>query len=334
MPLRAREIRLKSRPVGVPTDETYEIVTIDLSDPGAGQVLVRNLWMSVDPYMRGRMYDLPSYAAPYEVGKALHGGAIGEVVASGDPAFKPGDRVLNMLGWREGFLAPGSKLEKIPEGDAPLQAYLGVLGMPGLTAYVGLLELGQPKAGETVFVSGGAGAVGAVVAQIAKIKGCTVVASVGSDEKGAWLKARGIDAVINYKTCGKLLSALRAAAPKGIDIYFDNVGGAHLEAAFDAANTYARFVECGMISQYNNLKAEPGPRGITNIITKSLNVRGYVVSDYERLKPQFFSDMTQWIKEGKIQWEETVEHGLDNAPRAFASLFSGGNTGKMLVKLT
>lgn len=328
------EIRLNSRPVGMPQPGDFASAKVDVPAPAAGEVQVRNLWMSVDPYMRGRMYDRPSYVPPFQLGEALQGGAVGEVTASGDSGFAPGDLVLSMLGWREGFTAPASALEKLPNTRGiPPQAYLGVLGMPGLTAYAGLLRIGEPRAGETVFVSGAAGAVGSIVCQIAKIKGCTVIASAGSDEKGAWLQSLGVDKVINYKTCGPLIPALRAAAPKGIDVYFDNVGGAHLEAAIDCARPGGRFVECGMIGDYNATEAPPGPRNMTMIVGKGLKLQGFIVFQYQDMKAQFLTDMSQWISEGKIRWEETVTHGVASAPEAFLKLFSGGNTGKMLVKL-
>lgn len=328
-----REIRLKSRPVGTPKPENFEVATATAADPGPGEVLVRNLWMSVDPYMRGRMYDRESYVPPFQIGEALQGGAIGQVVASNDPGFKAGDLVESMFGWREGFVGPAGALQKLPASNAPPQAYLGVLGMPGLTAYAGLLNIGEPKPGETVFVSGAAGAVGSLVAQIAKIKGCTVVGSVGSDDKAKWLKGVGVDHAVNYRTCGDLLAAVRAAAPKGIDIYFDNVGGEHLEVALELARPFARFAECGMISQYNATEPTPGPRNLIYVVGKSLKIQGFIVSNYWSQRPQFLADMTGWIREGKIAWEETVEHGIDRAPQAFLNLFSGANTGKMLVKL-
>jgi NADPH-dependent curcumin reductase CurA len=330
----SREIRLKSRPVGAPAPEHFELGTVTLPDPGAGEVLVRNLWMSVDPYMRGRMYDRPSYVPPFQIGEPLQGGAIGEVVASGDPGFKPGDLVDSMFGWREGFLAPAGALTKLPADiSAPPEAFLGVLGMPGLTAYAGLLAIGEPKTGDTVFVSGAAGAVGSLVCQIAKLKGCTVVASCGSDAKGQWLKSVGVDAVVNYKTCGDLLSAVRDAAPRGIDVYFDNVGGEHLEVALEVARPGARFVECGMIAQYNDQAPRPGPRNLIYVVGKSLKIQGFIVTNYWHMRGDFLRDVGGWIRDGKIKWEETVEHGVENAPAAFAKLFSGGNTGKMLVKL-
>ena len=330
----SREVRLKNRPVGTPTTGDFEVASVELGAPGDGQVLVRNRWMSVDPYMRGRMYDRPSYVPPFQIGRPLEGGAVGEVVESRSPDFAPGDLVLSMQGWREGFVAPANAVEKLPKNaGVPEEAFLGVLGMPGLTAYAGLLEIGQPKEGDTVFVSGAAGAVGSVVAQIAKIKGCKVVASAGSDDKCEWLKSVGVDQAVNYKK-GNLLEQVRAAAPQGIDIYFDNVGGEHLEVALEVARPFARFVECGMIAQYNNEQPAPGPRNLIYIVGKSLKIQGFIVSQFASLRPQFIKDMSEWIASGKLKWEETVEEGVDNAPNAFLKLFSGGNTGKMLVKLS
>jgi hypothetical protein len=333
MTITAHEIRLKSRPVGLPKPENFELVQTPLPDPGAGEVLVRNIWMSVDPYMRGRMYDRSSYVPPFQIGEALQGGAIGRVEQSNNPDFKPGDLVESMMGWRDAFISVGGALQKLPQENVPPQAYLGVLGMPGLTAYSGLARIGEPKAGETVFVSGAAGAVGATVCQIAKLRGCTVIASAGSDEKLAWLKSVGVDHGVNYKTCGNLLEAVRAVAPKGIDIYFDNVGGDHLEVALELARPYARFIECGMISAYNDTELKPGPRNIIYVVGKSIKMQGFIVMNYWDMREQFRAEMTQWIKDGKMKWEETVQNGIDNAPKAFLGLFSGANSGKMLVKL-
>ncbi|MBC7504866.1 MAG: NADP-dependent oxidoreductase [Sandarakinorhabdus sp.] len=330
----SREIRLKSRPSGVPGADNFEIASVDVGAPGAGQVLVRNSFMSVDPYMRGRMYDRASYVPPFQIGEVLQGGAIGEVIESNAEGFASGDLVSSFFGWREAFIAPATALEKLPRhANVPDQAFLGVLGMPGLTGYAGLLEIGQPKAGETVFVSGGAGAVGSVVAQVAKIKGCTVVATAGTDAKCDWLRARGVGHAINYKTCGDLLGAVRAAVPEGIDVYFDNVGGEHLEVAIEMARPMARFAECGMISSYNDTEPSVGPRNIIQVVGKSLRIRGFIVSEFAALRPQFLTDMMGWIADGRLAWEETVLAGVDKAPEAFIGLFSGGNTGKMLVRL-
>lgn len=330
----SREVQLKRRPVGVPSDADFELKTVELPAPADGEVLVRNLWMSVDPYMRGRMYDRPSYAPPFQLNRPPDGGAVGEVVESADPSLATGDLVLSMAGWREAFVAPAKAVEKLPRDQrVPPQAFLGTLGMPGLTAYAGLLEIGQPKPGETVFVSGAAGAVGSTVCQIAKLKGCTVVGSAGSDEKCDWLKSLGVDHAINYRTASSLLDAVRTAAPGGIDVYFDNVGGEHLEVAIEVARPFARFVECGMIAQYNATEPAPGPRNMMQIVGKSLKLQGFIVTQFAHLRPQFIADMSQWIAQGKVRWEETVEIGIERAPAAFLRLFSGGNTGKMLVRL-
>lgn len=331
--LPSREVRLAARPVGLPKPTDFAVAEASAPEPQAGQVQVKNLWMSVDPYMRGRMYDRPSYVPPFQIGEALQGHALGQVVASGDPGFAPGDLVLHMFGWREAVTHVAAAFQKFDPRGLPPEAFLGVVGMPGLTAYAGLLQIGQPQPGETVFVSGGAGAVGSVVAQIAKLKGCTVVASAGSDEKCRWLESLGIDKAVNYKTCGNLLEAVRAAAPKGIDVYFDNVGGEHLEVALELARPFARFVECGMISQYNATGEPVGPRNIIYVVGKSLKIQGFIVSQFAHLKDQFEVDMAEWIKAGKLKWEETVKHGIEEAAPAFLGLFSGANAGKMLVKL-
>ena len=330
----SREVRLVSRPVGTPAAENFAIATVDVRAPGPGEVLVRNTFMSVDPYMRGRMYDRASYVPPFQIGEVLQGGALGEVVESNAEGFAAGDLVSSFFGWREAFVAPGAALERLPrQANVPDQAFLGVLGMPGLTGYAGLLEIGQPKEGETVFVSGGAGAVGSVVAQVAKIKGCTVVATAGTDAKCDWLRSRGVDHAINYRTCGDLLGAVHAAVPKGIDVYFDNVGGEHLEVAIETARPFARFAECGMISSYNDTQGSVGPRNIIQVVGKSLRIRGFIVSEFNALRPQFLADMMGWIADGRMAWEETVMAGVEKAPDAFIGLFSGQNTGKMLVRL-
>ncbi|HRE44283.1 MAG TPA: NADP-dependent oxidoreductase [Terricaulis sp.] len=333
MAITAREILLKSRPEGMPRAENFELATVELGSPGAGEVLVRNEWMSVDPYMRGRMYDRPSYVPPFELGKPLQGGAVGRVVESGDERFKPGDLVDSMFGWREAYIAPAPMLTKLPDVGAPPQAFLGVLGMPGMTAYTGFHRIGAPKEGDVVFVSGAGGAVGSSVCQIAKIRGCTVIASAGSDEKLEWLKSVGVDEVINYKKTPDLLKAVQAAAPRGVDIYFDNVGGDHLEVALEVARPFARFIECGMIAIYNDTEPKPGPRNMAYVVGKRIKMQGFIVFDFIDMKEQFFTDMSQWVRDGRIKWQETVEIGVENAPKAFLQLFSGGNAGKMLVKL-
>jgi NADPH-dependent curcumin reductase CurA len=331
--LASREIRLATRPEGTPIAANFALATAEAPSPGDGMVQVRNHWMSVDPYMRGRMYDRPSYVPPFQLGEALQGHAIGEVTASGDPDFKAGDIVTHMLGWREAVTGPKVLFTKVDTHGLPLQAFLGVLGMPGMTAYCGFLDICAPKAGDVVFVSGAAGAVGSLVCQIAKIRGCTVIASCGSDEKGEWLKSVGVDHVVNYKTTPDLLKAVQAVAPKGINCYFDNVGGEHLEVALEVAAGGARFAECGMISQYNDTVPTPGPKNLIYVVGKSLKIQGFIVSNYASMQSQFVTEMGGWIREGKIKWEETVMNGIEKAPDAFMGLFSGANAGKMLVKL-
>ena len=331
-----REIYLKSRPVGMPTAANFELVESPVPRPAAGQFLVRNIWMSVDPYMRGRMMDRESYVPPFEVGRPLDGGSVGRVVESKHGGFAAGDYVCGFAsgGWREYYVSDGAMMQKVDPALAPLQAYLGVLGMPGMTAYTSLLRIGEPKGGETVFVSAAAGAVGSVVCQIAKLKGCRVVGSVGADDKARWLlDEAGIDAAVNYRTCGNLLAAVRAACPGGIDIYYENVGGEHLEVALELMNKYGRLVMCGMISMYNSVEPPPGPRNLMYVVGKSLKMQGFIVTDFLDLVPQFFADMGGWIAAGKIKWRETVVDGIENAPQAFLGLFKGENTGKMLVRL-
>jgi NADPH-dependent curcumin reductase CurA len=329
----SREIRLKSRPVGEPTAANFELATVTLPDPAPGEVQVRNTWMTVDPYMRGRMNDVKSYVPPFQIGEALQGGAVGEVIASNDPSFKAGELVQSFLGWREAFNAPVGAVQKLDAHGLPPQAFLGVAGMPGLTAYAGLLKIAALKDGDVVFVSAAAGAVGQVVCQIAKIKGHTVIGSAGGAEKAAYLKEIGVDHVIDYKAEKDLTAALAKAAPTGIDVYFDNVGGAHLEAALLNARPFARFALCGMISQYNATDLGPGVRGLIMAVGRQIRLEGFIVSSHADLQPAFVRDVAGWIAEGKLKWRETVEEGVDNAPAAFLKLFSGDNLGKMLVKL-
>ncbi|MDR3506552.1 MAG: NADP-dependent oxidoreductase [Caulobacteraceae bacterium] len=333
MSITSKEVRLKSRPVGLPVADNFEIAQVQLPAPGAGEVQVKNLWMTVDPYMRGRMMDRESYVPPFQIGEALQGGAIGEVVASEDANFKAGDLVSSMFGWREAFNAPGGALQKLDTHGLPPQTFLGVAGMPGLTAYVGLIKIAALKPGDVVFVSAAAGAVGSVVCQIAKIKGHTVIGSAGGPEKAAFLKEIGVDHVIDYKVEKDLTAALAKAAPKGIDVYFENVGGEHLDAALAVANPFARFALCGMISQYNVTEAPKGPSNIMLAVGKSLRLEGFIVSNHFDMLPQYVAELSGWIQSGQFKWKETVETGIENAPAAFLKLFSGENMGKMLVKL-
>ena len=333
MPTISREVRLKSRPEGMPTRDNFEIATVQLADPGPGEVQVKNLWMTVDPYMRGRMNDVKSYSPPFQIGEPLQGGAIGQVTASNDPKLKPGDLVSTFFGWREGFNAPAAAVEKLDTHGLPPQAFLGAAGMPGLTAYVGLLKIAALKDGDVVFVSAAAGAVGQMVCQIAKLKGHTVIGSAGGAEKIAYLKEIGVDHAIDYKAEKDLTAALMRAAPKGIDVYFENVGGTHMEAALAVANPFARFALCGMISQYNDTGEGTGIHGLTNAVGKQLRLEGFIVSSHFDMMPAFVKELSGWVAQGKIKWRETVEEGIEHAPDAFLKLFTGENLGKMLVKL-
>ncbi|MEB3366334.1 NADP-dependent oxidoreductase [Saccharopolyspora mangrovi] len=328
------EIRLASRPQGLPTMDNFDFAEVEAPQPGEGQLLVRNLVMSVDPYMRGRMNEGKSYVPPFEVGKALEGGAVGEVVSSNAEGYEPGDLVLHMLGWRDYAVVPAKHATKVDATIAPPNAYLYVLGMPGMTAYAGLVEVAEQKEGDVVFVSGAAGAVGSLAGQIAKLRGAKkVIGSAGSPEKVKYLVDEvGFDAAFDYHD-GPVRKQLAEAAPEGIDVYFDNVGGEHLEAAIFAFNDFGRAAECGMISQYNNETPQPGPRNMMMIVQKRLKLRGFIVGDHAHLKDQFFSEVGGWLAEGKISYRETVVEGLRNAPDAFLGLMRGDNTGKMLVKI-
>lgn len=336
----ATGITLAKRPVGEPTPADFGTQTYEAAAPAAGQIQVKNSWMSVDPYMRGRMYDRESYVPPFVVGEVLTGGAVGRVTATNHPDYAVGDLVQSMAGWREAWTAPPEMVmaQKLP-GDTglPDSAFLGIAGMPGLTAYAGILRVAELKEGDTVFVSGAAGAVGSAVVQIAKIKGCTVIGSAGGAEKCAFVKELGADECVDYRAAGDyngLLAALRKAAPKGIDVYFDNVGGDHFQAAIEIARPMARMAICGMISQYNDTEPRPGPNNVIQIVGKQLQIRGFIVSTHADMQPDFLKDMATWIKSGQMKFEETVMEGVENAPAAFMGLFSGQNKGKMLVKLS
>jgi len=330
----SREIHLKSRPTGLPTADNFDLVTVDLPDPAPGQVQVRNSWMTVDPYMRGRMNDVKSYSPPFQLGEAMQGGAVGEVVASNDPTLKAGDLVQSFFGWREAFNAPAGAVQKLDTHGLPPQAFLGFAGMPGLTAYVGLLRIAEMKGGDVVFVSGAAGAVGSVACQIAKLKGHTVIGSAGGPDKVGFLKEIGVDHAIDYKAEPDLTAALLRAAPEGIDVYFENVGGAHMEAALMAAKPFGRFALCGMISQYNNTDLGEGVRGLVMAVGKSLTLRGFIVSNHADMQGAFVEELSGWVAAGKFKHHETVKQGIENAPAAFLGLFKGENLGKMLVKLS
>ncbi len=329
----SREIRLKSRPVGMPVAENFELAQVTLEEPGPGEVLVRNHYMSVDPYMRGRMYDRKSYVPPFKVGEVLDGGAVGEVVASQAPEMPVGTFVQSGFGWREAFLARPEQLQPVDADLAPLSAYLGVLGMPGMTAYVGLFNAAELKDGETVFVSGAAGAVGSLAGQIARVKGCRVLGSAGSDEKVAHLvNDLGFDFAFNYRE-GHLLDRLREGAPDGLDVYFDNVGADHLEAAIFHMRPFGRIALCGAIAIYNDTEPRPGPVNLAMAIGLGLRLQGFIVSHYADARDDFIRDVSGWIRDGQVKYDETILDGIERAPEAFVGLFTGSNLGKMLVKL-
>jgi NADPH-dependent curcumin reductase CurA len=330
----AREFHLAARPHGTPTPADFRLVERELADPGPGQLLVRNDVLSVDPYMRGRMNDVKSYVPPFALDAPMDGGAVGTVLASGDPAVPVGAQVLHMGGWRDLALVPAEHARVVDTALAPAGAYLNALGMIGLTAWGGLLVAAEFKAGDTVFVSGAAGAVGSLAGQIAKLKGAArVVGSAGGPEKARLLTERfGFDAAIDYRQ-GDLRGQLAEAAPDGVDVYFDNVGGEHLEAALGAANRGGRFALCGAIAQYNETGAPTGPRNLALAIGKRLTLRGFIVNDYAPRTGEFVAEMGPWLAEGKVTALETVVEGLENTVDAFLALFTGGNTGKMLIKL-
>ncbi len=333
-----REIHFAQRPSPQPSADCFTLVETPLNeDLIDGQVLVKNLWMSVDPYMRPRMNDVKSYIPPFQLDHVLEGGAIGLVVQSKNPKFAVGVHVESMNGWREYFISDGKGLGIRDTRDIAPQDYLGILGMPGITAYVGTKILGEAKAGETVYVSGAGGAVGSLVCQIAKALGCTVIGSAGSDEKVDWLlNTAKIDAAFNYKTEADFSAKLAELCPKGIHLFFDNVGGSQLDGALLSMRKNSRAILCGTIEDYN--EAPEKRHGITNmfkVVTLGMTVKGFVVLDYMAEHHQaFMKDMAQWRSEGKIDWQETIFHGIDQAPDAFLGLFKGANLGKMLVKLS
>lgn len=315
----------------MPRGSDFALVEIDSAPLGEGEVRIANRWLSVDPYMRGRMNDVKSYVPPFALGEPMQGGAIGEVVESRAASVPVGTKVQHMLGWRDEAVVPGDQVQKLPDLGVPDEAFLGQFGMPGMTAYFGLLEVADAKAEDIVFVSAAAGAVGSTVVQIAKAKGMTVIGSAGGADKCAWVKSLGADAVVDYKA-GDVVRALAEAAPKGIDVYFDNVGGDHLDAALLAARMDARFAICGMIDIYNDGKPQ-SLKYLAKVIGARIAIKGFIVSDYMARAAEFYRDMGGWLAEGKLQREETVHDGLDAMPDAFLGLFTGGNTGKMLVRV-
>jgi NADPH-dependent curcumin reductase CurA len=328
-----KRIVLASRPTGWVTENNFRIESAPVPKPKDGEVLVKNLWLSLDPYMRGRMNDTKSYAAKQEIGEVMIGGTVGEVIESKNPKFAAGDKVLGMFGWQQYGLSTGAGLNKIDASRVPMSAYLGVLGMPGVTAWVGLLDICQPKAGETVVVSAASGAVGSVVGQIARLKGCRAVGIAGGKAKCDYVaKELGFDACVDYKA-GKLNDDLKAAVPSGIDCYFENVGGEILDAALRRMNAFSRIAVCGLISQYN--ATEPyGVKTFQSILTNRIKVQGFIVSDRMELWAKALPELIGWVASGKIKYRETIAQGLENAPKAFIGLLKGENLGKQLVKIT
>ncbi len=337
MPETARRIVLASRPVGEPKPSDFRLEDFAVPQPGPGELLLRTKFLSLDPYMRGRMSDAPSYAKPVGIGETMEGGTVNEVAASNNDKFAKGDIVLGHTGWQTHALSNGAGLRKLDPSVAPISTALGVLGMPGMTAYSGLLEIGQPKAGETVVVSAASGAVGSVVGQIAKIKGARAVGIAGGPDKCKYVKDElGFDECVDHRA-PDFAAQLKAACPKGIDAYFENVSGAVWDAVFPLLNTFARIPVCGLIAQYSATEA-PEMKYKTSqifraVLTKRLTIRGFIVTDFAAKFPDFIRDVPQWIKEGHIKYREDIAEGLENAPQAFMGLLKGKNFGKQLVRI-
>ena len=329
--MQSTEVRLVARPQGEPQPSDFALETVEVREPAAGEVVVRNLWMSVDPYMRGRMNDAKSYVPPFRLGEVMDGGAVGEVVASASDTHAVGDLVLHGLGWREVAVGHADAFRVVERVERP-SWYLGVLGMPGLTAYAGLYRVAAFQAGETVFVSGAAGAVGSLVGQLAVLRGGRAIGSAGSPDKVAWLRELGFSAAFDYHE-GPVAQSLRAAAPEGVDVYFDNVGGDHLEAAIGSLKVHGRAAICGMIAAYNATEPPAAPRNLMQVVGKRLRLEGLLVSDHDDLTPEFRAEVGAALADGRLQARETVVEGIGNAAEAFRGLLRGDNTGKMVVRL-
>jgi NADPH-dependent curcumin reductase len=332
------QIRLASRPVGRPTAEDFTIAQAPVKSPGEGEVLIRTKYLSLDPYMRGRMSDAPSYAPPVKVGGLMVGGTVGEVVSSNDPGFSPGDAVLAYTGWQQYGVQPAGSLRKLDPSQAPVTTALGVLGMPGFTAYAGLIEIGRPKPGETVVVAAASGPVGATVGQLARILGARAVGVAGGPEKVEHLRELGFDAALDHRAAD-FKSQLAAATPDGIDVYFENVGGHVWEAALPRLNTYARIPVCGLVAHYNDTALPPGPDRSTAlmsaILRKSLTVRGFIQNEFaDSLMDEFLTRATGWVQDGSLKYCEDIVDGLENAPEAFIGLLEGKNFGKLIIAVS
>ncbi|MCI4397822.1 MAG: NADP-dependent oxidoreductase [Acidobacteria bacterium] len=326
--------RLAAYPEGMVDESAFQYMEAPVLPPGDGQVLVKVIWLSVDPYVRGRMSPVKSYVEPMKVGQTIAGQSVGQVLESRHPRFDKGDLVLGFTGWQSYAVMPGEELEKVALRALKASYALGVLGMPGLTAYFGLLEVGKAREGETVLVSGAAGAVGSTAGQIAKIKGCMVVGVAGSDEKARWLtEGLGFDAAVNYKAHPDLREALGAACPNGVDVYFDNVGGTVSDAAIGLINQKARIVVCGQIAHYNAKNPPRGPRILATLLVNRARAEGFIVYDFQQRFPTAMVELQRWMAEGRLKARETIIEGIENAPKAFLGLFEGANTGKLLVKV-
>jgi NADPH-dependent curcumin reductase len=334
IPAMQRQVRLAARPVGYPKESDFRLIESPVPDPGTGEFLVRVVYLSLDPYMRGRMSDARSYVPPVALGDVMEGGTVGEVVRSNHPGYAVGDIVEGRLGWQEYAVSAGKGVRRIDPTVAPISTALGVLGMPGLTAYFGLLEIGQPKPGETVVVSAASGAVGGLVGQIAKRKGCRAVGLAGSDAKVDYITGElGFDAGINYRTAPDLDAALRAACPSGVDVYFDSVGGRITEAVSRHVNPFARFAICGLISQYNLTEPELAPRNERFVLVNRVRIQGFIVFDFAARYKDGLAQLTEWFREGKLRYREDVVDGLARAPVALIGLLQGKNFGKMVVRV-
>jgi NADPH-dependent curcumin reductase CurA len=332
MPTRSREVRLAARPRGEPAPSDFELAEVELPDPSDGEVLVRNAFLSVDPYMRARMNDVKSYVPPFALGEPMTGGAVGRVVESRNERWPAGAWVVHDQGWREAALLGGRGMRAVDPALGPVSTSLGVLGMPGLTAFVGVVDIGEVREGDTVFVSGAAGAVGSLAAQLARLRGARVVGSAGTPEKVAWLRELGLDGAFDYHET-PTREALRELAPDGIDVYFDNVGGETLEAAIGAMRLRGRIVACGSVSAYNATKAPPGPRNLFMVVTKRLRMQGYIIFDHYDRFGAFLDEVAPRVADGTIAHRETIVDGIERAPEAFVGMLEGANVGKMLVRV-
>ena len=332
-----RRFVLAKRPVGLPSDDVFKLEETSISEPAEGEIVARTLYLSLDPYMRGRMNDAPSYVPPLQLGEVITGGTVGEVIASRSPDFAKGDIVVGYGGWQEFFALKGSEARKVDPSVAPISTALGVLGMPGHTAYGGLTEIGKPQAGETLVVAAASGAVGAIVGQIAKIKGCRAVGIAGSDDKCAYVRDElGFDAVVSHRDPA-FPEKLTAACPGGIDIYWENVGGPVFDAVLPLLNPFARIPVCGLIHWYNATEAptipDPTPKLMRSVLVNRLTIRGFIVFDFEHLREKFQNEVGAWVRDGKIRYREDIRNGFENAPAALIDLLQGGNFGKMLIKV-